>query len=351
MRFYRIDPIADPRWTKLVERHPNASVFHTVGWLEALRRTHGYESTVFTTSPPDRDLDNGWVFSCVNSWLTGRRLVSLPFSDHCEPLCDAPENVTALISNLESELKRQEWKYIELRPILPNSTLERSSDQVSFRPASTYFLHRLDLHPELEIIFRSLNKASVQRRVRHAQKAGLVEKTGRSEELLRDFYRLFVATRQRHRLPPIPCDWFENLIECQGQALEIRAAYQNDTPVAAIVTLKFKNIVYYKYGASDARFNKFGAMPWLLWNAITTAKAAGATQFDMGRTEPNNVGLLTFKNHWVALPEKLIYWKFPDTKSLDSVDGWRMKAAKRLFSLMPTGLLTLTGRLIYRHIG
>ena len=38
-------------------------------------------------SPPDEPLENGFLFCRVESWLTGRRLVSLPFSDHCEPLC------------------------------------------------------------------------------------------------------------------------------------------------------------------------------------------------------------------------------------------------------------------------
>src|SRR2546430_11331216 len=36
---YSLDPLEDPRWAEFVQRHPRASVFHTPGWLEALRRT------------------------------------------------------------------------------------------------------------------------------------------------------------------------------------------------------------------------------------------------------------------------------------------------------------------------
>ena len=54
MRFYQIDPTKDARWAELVERHPKASVFHTVGWLKTLRRTYGYEPVAFTTSLSDR---------------------------------------------------------------------------------------------------------------------------------------------------------------------------------------------------------------------------------------------------------------------------------------------------------
>ncbi len=42
--------------------------------------------SVLTTCAPDAPLTDGVVFCEVDSWLTGRRLVSLPFSDHCEPL-------------------------------------------------------------------------------------------------------------------------------------------------------------------------------------------------------------------------------------------------------------------------
>src|SRR6266480_325738 len=85
---YQLDPTRDSRWAELVERHPRASVFHSVGWLKALQRTYKYEPAAFTTSSSAGDLKNGLVFCHINSWLTGRRLVSLPFSDHCEPLCD-----------------------------------------------------------------------------------------------------------------------------------------------------------------------------------------------------------------------------------------------------------------------
>ncbi|SRR6266571_8327713 len=346
---YQLDPIQDPRWAQLVEKHPKASVFHTVAWLQALRRTYGYEPVAFTTSPPTGELKNGLVFCRISSWLTGRRLVSLPFSDHCEPLCNSTEDVNFLIRYLQTALEHQKWKYLEVRPI--NGDLGQTGDGIGCVPAATYFLHTLDLRPDLDEVFRSLDKDSVQRRIQRAERAGLVEKCGRSEDLLKEFYALFVITRGRHHVPPSPYAWFRNLIQCQGKALEIRLAYKDETPIAAILTLKYKGVVYYKYGCSDARFNRFGAMPWLFWRAIAAAKSNGANEFDMGRTQQDNAGLLAFKNQWVPLPKRLVYWQYPYASSLDSVDNWELKIAKGAFSLMPDRLLTIIGRLIYRHIG
>lgn len=347
--FYQIDPTKDARWAEFVGRHPKASVFHTVGWLKALRRTYGYEPVAFTTSSPAGELKNGLVFCRVKSWLTGRRLVSLPFSDHCEPLCDSVQDLNFLIRYVQTALEHQEWKYVEIRPI--NVNLGQTGDGIDFMPAATHSLHVLDLRPDLGEVFRSLHKDSVQRRIRRAERAGLVEKCGRSADLLKEFYALFVTTRHRHRLPPIPYSWFRNLVHYQGEALEIRLAYRDETPIAGILILKFRDAVYYKYGCSDAKFNKLGAIPWLLWKAIAAAKLNRAVGFDMGRTEEGNAGLLAFKNHWVPRPKRLVYWRFPDTSAFISENGWKLRTAKRVFSCMPDRLLTIAGNLIYRHIG
>jgi len=349
MEIHQIDPTKDARWTALVERHPQASVFHTVGWLQALRQTYGYETVAFTTSPPIGELQNGLVFCHVNSWLTGCRLVSLPFSDHCEPLCDSAYELDFLVRYLQCAAERQGWKYLEIRPIDEN--FAQSHEKSRFAVASKYFFHSLSLCPDLDQLFRGLDKDSVQRRIGRAERAGLEERCGRSEELLKAFYSLFIATRSRHHLPPTPYAWFQNLIKYLGDALEIRLACKEGIPVSSILTLRFKNTLYYKYGGSDTRFNNFGATPWLLWRAIAAAKSDGANLFDLGRTEEENSGLLAFKNHWDPRPRQLLYWRYPETLSFDAPGRWKTIVAKGAFSIMPMGVLKVAGKLLYRHIG
>src|SRR5688500_677112 len=96
MKVYRLNPCRDLRWAALVDRHPDASIFHTTGWLESLHRTYGYDPVAFTTSPPGSALANGIVLCDVKSCLTGQRLVSLPFSDHCEPMVQSNDQLEAI---------------------------------------------------------------------------------------------------------------------------------------------------------------------------------------------------------------------------------------------------------------
>jgi len=246
-------------------------------------------------------------------------------------------------------MKFQRWKYLELRPI--DKTFGDICERFDFLPGARYFLHKLDLRRDLNVVLASLDKHCVRRRIQRAERAGLAEKCGRSEDLLKPFYALFVVTRGRHGVPPMPYTWFQNLLHCMGEALEIRLAFKDNIPIAGVLTLRFKDTVYFKYGCSEARFHRFGATPWLLWNAIKAGKSSGANLFDMGRTEGNNDGLLNFKNHWVPQPQKLSYWKFPVVSSLYSTNGWKFKIAKRIFFHMPNKLLSMSGSVLYRHIG
>lgn len=345
---YELDPIRDSRWAALVDHDASASVFHSVGWLQALRDTYGYDPVVFTTSAPGESLKNGLVFCRVRSLLTGRRLVSLPFSDHCEPLFTAGADLAAVIRHLQTVIREQGWKYFEVRAI--SQALGQSIQDSGCVPAGSYFLHTVNLRPALDAIFHSFDRDSVQRRIERADRAGLIEKCGTSKELLKDFYSLFVMTRRRHCLPPSPYAWFQNLIQCQGAALEIRAAYKEEIPVAAILTLRLKDILYYKYGASDAHFNKLAATPWLFWRAITEARAKGIKEFDLGRTGADEEGLLAFKNRWDSHPRRLSYLRYPAGARTPLVAP-KSKIAERIFAATPESLLRLVGRVIYRHLG
>ena len=88
LTLHEVDPLRDDRWVDFVTKHPNASVFHTRQWLEALSRTYKYEPVAYTDSRQAEPLTNALLFCRVRSWVTGRRLVSLPFSDHCQPLVE-----------------------------------------------------------------------------------------------------------------------------------------------------------------------------------------------------------------------------------------------------------------------
>jgi len=343
---HSLNPLHDSRWTEFINAQKSASIFHTTAWLKALWLTYGYEPVVFTTSAPGATLTNGIVFCRIASWLTGRRLVSLPFADHCQPLVNNAGEAEEIVAFLRRSVREQTLKYVEIRPLhsWPGAPqLDAREKGVSF------CFHVVDLKPDLGTLFGNLQKSSIQGRIRRAERLRLSCKRGRSELLLQKFYSLVLKTRRRHNLPPQPISWFRNLIGCFGDSLEIRVAEQNDKPLAAILTLSHRHTLVYKYGASDENYHHCGPVPFLLWDAIREGKQAGLSEFDLGRSDLDNSGLITFKDRLGAASSILRYVRF--SRSHRDSDDRARHIPKWLFACMPDGLLTTAGKLLYRHIG
>jgi Acetyltransferase (GNAT) domain len=348
---YHFEPLNDLRWDGFVNRHPRASLFHSSPWLKALNQTYGYPVVGYTTTPPGQELANAMVFCRVESWLTGRRLVSLPFSDHCEPLVGEPEDFRALMAALEDEMPKYSWDYIETRPLTPTeipTSLHRAVTEYSF--------HELDLQGDLPTLFRGLHKDSIQRKIRRAEREKLCYEEGRTELLLNEFYQLLSITRRRHLLPPQPRNWFENLRTCFGDALKVRIVRKDGRPLAGMLTLRHKDKLIYKYGGSDCRYHNLGSMHLLYWNSIQDAKRSGLRFFDLGRTDAGQTGLATFKNRWGAKESLLTYSRFSLSEERRGVlhacsPKQKASVVRTLFRILPSNVVTAIGQLLYKHVG
>lgn len=343
---FKINPVSDPRWSKLLAKHQHASLFHTSAWLTALALTYEYRPIVYTTSGPGEELANGIVFCEVQSLFTGRRLVSLPFSDHCTPLVSSDAELENLLEGIWFEFAQRRWKYVELRPLIPLSG--RQESQLGL--GQCFAMHVIDTRPDLDQLYRNMHKSSIRDRVRRAERDGVTCEKGSSESLVATFYHLLMMTRRRHGIPPQPLAWFRNLLKLLRNNLTIYVASKDSQPLASIVTISFNGTVTYKYGCSDSRFHSSGAVPFLLWRSLQDAKALGAEEYDLGRSDFDNPGLIEFKERLGGKLSTLNYYRFPNCPAKASTSLAR-RVAGRLVSNLPDVFLTSIGRLLYRHIG
>jgi CelD/BcsL family acetyltransferase involved in cellulose biosynthesis len=345
---YIVDPLTDPRWPCFVERHPGASPFHTAGWLRALSQTYGYAPVAVTSSEPGCELTNALPLCRISSRFTGRRIVSLPFSDHCQPLANDADEVDALLRFALEKVKVRTDDFLELRPAFPVQSSWFGNEYQS----ACYSLHWLDLTPPLESIFSRLHKDSIQRKIRRAERERLSYEEGRSPEILGKFYRLLLRTRRRHHLPPQPMRWFRNLLESMGDSVQIRLALKEQLPIAAILTLKHRNSMIYKYGCSDERHHATGSMPFLFWRLIEETKASSIPLLDFGRSDLDNPGLIRFKDQWGTRRTELKYYRVPaPAKNKRGGSSIARRAAEELFAVLPDRLLQMAGNALYRHLG
>jgi CelD/BcsL family acetyltransferase involved in cellulose biosynthesis len=348
-------PLETTRWDELVSQHPRSSIFHTTAWLQALRQTYGYEPIVITTSPSGSPLEGGMVFCSIYSWITGRRWVSLPFSDHCGPLVTSTDQYHELLHGLEPFLAAERLRYLEVRPLEPLA-IDRSPSGKHWQPCSAYCLHQLDLSPGIGTLFNNCHKDCTQRKIRRAERENLEYQEGRSETLIHAFYRLMVLTRRRQGLPPQPKKWFKNLAALFGNALKIRVASKRQRPVAAMITIRHKDTLVYKYGCSDSAHNNLGGTHLLFWRCIEEGKQEGIRLFDFGRSGLGDQGLIQFKDRWGCTRSPLVY------SILRVSDGAKRSASAvgrdsmnqitgKIISHLPDNALTFIGTLAYKHIG
>lgn len=338
-----LDPLSDRRWAEFVDRQAGASVFHTVAWLEALRRTYGYEPFVVTTCKGE--LANGLVACHVRSRITGNRIVSVPFADHCEPLGEDSESTRCLLVKLAEIQASWACKYLEIRPHTYRPEIDSP-----FTETARYHHHVLDIRGKLEEIAVPFHPSCVLRKIRRAEREKLSWDADSSARQISAFYAMQVLTRRRHKVPPQPLAWFQNLADCFGKRLKIWLAYRNGRPVAGILTLAHGKTLVYKYACSDARLHNLGGPVFLFWKVIQEAHAEEYEQIDMGRSDMDQPSLVEFKEHWGAKGSTLSYWRLPKTACQVSVIPGR-RLAGWIIGHSPSWLLKSAGSVVYRHCG
>ena len=341
LALHEVDPLRDDRWVDFVTRHPHASVFHTRPWLQALSRTYKYEPVAYTDSCHVEPLTNALLFCRVRSWVTGRRLVSLPFSDHCQPLVEDKDVLAAMLHSLQAR-GRSEGRYVEMRPLtqLPVAN--------GFSASAEFCLHTIDLRPSLDAIFARFHRSHAQRTIRKAERLGLAVEVGRSRSFLAEFYELHRMTRRRHGVPIQPLAWFENLVDCFGDHATIHLARHRGRSVAALMNVAHQQTLVYKYGCSDKSLHRYGAIPLLFWRTIQHAKALGFQQFDLGRSDLDNQGLLAFKDHFGAERHVLRYLRYTGRASVET-SRWQPLITQAAYSCIPKAIQVRLGGPLYRH--
>ena len=95
--------------------------------------------------------------------------------------------------------------------------------------------------------------------------------------------------------------------------------------------------------------NNLGGTQLLFWKAIQEAKRDGLCIFDLGRSDPENTGLIAFKDRWGALRSTLTYVRL-SLSPPSNRPALLPRLAKSVVPYLPDPLLRIIGAALYRHI-
>lgn len=336
-----INPIYHPGWDKLLLTHTQTTFFHTAAWAKVLERSYRYTPYYFTIIA-DRQLSGLIPMMEIKSIFTDKRGVSLPFTDECRPITRDAGQLRALQRQIIDYGRSAGWKHIELR-----------GGGRELKPAHTAFLaHKLMLGDSPRKVFSTF-RDSTQRNIKKARRHNIVAKRESSLAAVKKFYKLNMLTRREHGLPPQPWRFFEKVYEyiIKKNKGFVVLAYHRNMAVAGAVYFHFNNCAIYKYGASDKRFQHLRPNNLVMWEAVKWFVENGYQTFNFGRTALKHHGLLQFKRGWGTREETLTYQKFDLRRSRFVSRSTRITPFYPIFRKMPLPLLSLTGRLFYRHVG
>jgi len=341
-----LDPLHDADWDRLAGLHPECTFFHTAAWAKVLARTYGHNPLYLCFSRQGKTVALVPMME-ITSPLTGRRGVSLPFSDFCQPLLFGECRQESLMETLAELGRERNWHYFELRggkQMLPGSEVA----------AEKHYGHKLDLTVGPGKLFSNF-QGSVRRAIRKAEKSGLSVEVTSTRKAMLDFYRLHVRTRRRHGLPPQPLPFFLNIDEeiMKADLGFMALAKKRTNPIAAAVFFYSGKTALFKFGASDERSHESRGNNLVMWEGIKQLCEKGLKTLHFGRTSigSDGEGLRRFKLSWRTEEQTIGYFKFAlNTGEWEDDNYFGSGFHKQLFRRLPLVLNRFAGSVIYPHL-
>ena len=337
------NPLTSEHWDGLISPHPEASIFHGAAWAKVLAETYEF-TPVYLASFHEKKIAAALPVLEVDSWLTGKRGVSLPFTDECEALGFSGASILPLIQEALQIGQTRGWRHLELRG---GKNLFNGAT-----PSLTFHGHKLNLAATTDSLFDRF-ESSVRRAIRKAEQSGLRIEFSQTLQATSDYYALHCQTRKEHGMPPQPFNFFRRIhkhILAKNLGVVVTARLQ-EQPVAAAIFFHQGPTAIYKFGASlkaalDTRANNL-----VMWEAIKWLAAKGVQELRFGRTSIRNEGLRRYKLGWGAEEYPINYYKYDFRKNAvvpvkDEATGWH----NAVFRALPLSLARCAGKFLYRHV-
>lgn len=347
-------PSEDPAatgWDAFVETHPHGRFVHLTGFKKVVEEVYGLRPNYWLFH------DGGRIRAVFPSFfhrgcITGRRLISQPFSEYGGILF-APDAGTderrAVLSGLPRVLERSREKarlaYLEIRGF--PDLLEGEAGL--FQRVGLGERAVLPLDPGLKLWDKV--DYSVRKNVRRARASGLESRLVETAADIREtFYPLHLRSLKRLGSPPHPLDYFVKLHAHLGDRMRITAAWLGGRPVAALIGWVVGRSVQITDIASDERFFRYRPSDLLHFELIDWAIGRRFSLFDFGPARYE--GQRRYKKKWGVELLEYSHYCFPARKGRAPLSDQALpvRAARSLWRHVPRGLASRVGRRLRREL-
>ncbi len=288
------EPDDAARWEAFVDRCPDATFFHRIGWREIIEDVFRHRTHYLVA---ERGAE--WVgilpLAEVRSRLFGHTLVSLPFCVYGGAAASDGDAERALIDAAAELARSLGVDHLELR--------DRVAKCPGWPRQDLYVTFRKEILADAEANLLAIprkQRAMVRKGIKHGLKSEIDASVDR-------FFALYADNMHRHGTPPFGKRFFARLREVFGDRCEILTVTDpRGRPVSSVLSFYFRDEVlpYYAGDTQDAR--ELAANDFKYWELMRRACERGLRVFDYGRSK-RGTGSFDFKHNWGFTPAPLAY--------------------------------------------
>jgi hypothetical protein len=294
-------------WQKLLDKALFKTFFHDLKWEELLE-------SQFKWLKFERYLYKDQAL--LSLARVGDKLVSHPFCEYGGPLplikkIDFKEFQDDLLSELKDKIKisfhPQVLKFFE------GAVDGGKSERVS------YFLEG---QPDF--------KKSVRYEIKKAEERGIQVKECENKEELESFYRIYLKSAKKHKVPAYPISFFKYFLESADS--KITLALLENKVIAGSAFLFCDNFIHYFQNAADEGYKKTGANYLILQKEIQNK---GDKIFDFGGTRRGS-SLEVFKKAWGAEEHPIL-----EMSNYSTGSSFKKSKLRSVYGVLPLFLIKI----------
>ena len=319
MTLITINPLESDLWHNLVT-NTQTTVFHSTEWISAIAKSYLWTPQADILLDESDNPVAGIAYFVIHDFR-GKRIISLPFTDFCDPIAKSVKDWQRLTANLLSQ-------NLPIKMRCLHNQLPASDD--NFKQINQALWHRIDVSRDEDKIWGDIS-SSARRAIRKAEKNGVTVEFRNDANAMKEFYNLHVGVRKyKHGLLAQPYEFFKNLAEvflASGKGT-VALSYHEGQIVGSTLYLKWQDTLYYKYSASALTELAVRPTDMLIYESIKHAKEQGFKYIDLGLSEVEHEGLVRFKRKYATSEKTVAFYghktdiDYPDTiKNVNQLFG------------------------------
>lgn len=335
------DDVEDSRWDQYVERHPDGSFYHLVGWRRVLRRAYGKPSYLLYAERGDRVVG---VFPVYESggWPFTRALVSVPVGVGGGVLADDDEVALLLREGARGIAHREKIPYVEIKS-------ERKRFDDLYTKGELYFTFRQELFEDREAQMKAIPRKT--RAVLRESERNHLRATYNKDDL-EAFLDLYAQSLRNLGTPMFPRELFVASLEELGDRCDLLTVRQTGRIIGVVLNYYYKDVMLPFFAGTAPEARGVGINNYIYWAMLETGYARGYRVFDFGRSKAGT-GAFKFKKNFGMAPIPLEYQYdlvLADEPPNFNPTNPKYKKAIETWQKLPVGLTRMIGPLFSKRL-